>query len=298
MNYKLSPKKLSPLSYWLVLLCLNLVYLSSASAQKSDGTVASLIKTEQYFHKIAVKNGLNNAFVAMAAKRGVVFAPEPKNIIAYYATQEQESLELIQQPELAMIAKSGYFGFTTGLYTLKDADKISYGHYLSIWEAGKNKKWTLALYASMDHPQPNENLKAQYIDPLDYKYPIFIGPKKIKMREDIVFSTDELFGKALKKTGNKNFNEYYADDVRLYFPGQLPKLGKTAAIGFIDQRNQHVTSYPNFKGRAISGDLAYTNGKATIGVNQYNYVRVWKIGDDMKWYVLIDMYLDEPEIID
>ncbi|HEX7367880.1 MAG TPA: hypothetical protein VF273_12320 [Pelobium sp.] len=262
-------------------------------AQKTDGTVNSLVQMEAYFNNLVVKNGLNQAFIQVAAKRGVVFRPQALNIIDYYSKQAPADFELGWKPDFAMIAKSGYFGFTTGLYTVKKSDKYAYGHYLSIWKAEKNKKWTLVLDAGISHKKPSAAIENKFIDPSNYKYPKIIGPKKVKMREDIVFSTDELFGKALKNTGNKNFTEYYADDVRLYFPGQLPLIGKQQAIGFIDERNQHVTSNPTFVDRAFSGDLAYTNGKANIGVNKYNYVRVWKIGEDMKWYILVDMYLEE-----
>jgi hypothetical protein len=273
--------------------CITVIFSSNAFAQKTDGTVNSLIKTEAYFNDLLAKKGLNNAFIEVAAKNGVVFRPNPSNIIDYYSKQQPADFELGWEPDFAMIAKSGYFGFTTGLYTLKKDEKLSYGHYLSVWQAGTNKKWQLALDAGISHKKPLSPTKQEFIDPSNYKYPKLIGPKKIKMREDIVFSTDELFGKALKNTGNKNFNEYYADNVRLYFPGSLPMIGKKDAIAFIDDRNQHVTSYPTFADRAISGDLAYTNGKANIGVNKYNYVRIWQIGEDMKWYILVDMYLEE-----
>ncbi|HTN20422.1 MAG TPA: hypothetical protein VL125_08100 [Pelobium sp.] len=273
--------------------CISSVLSVDSFAQKTDGTVSSLIKMETYFNDLVAKKGLNNAFMEVATKNGVVFKPNPLNIIDYYSKQTPADFELGWQPDFAMIAKSGYFGFTTGLYTVKKDEKISYGHFLSVWKAESNKKWQLALDAGISHKKPVTEAEPLFIDPSNYKYPKLIGPKKIKMREDIVFSTDLLFGKALKNTGNKNFNEYYADNVRLYFPGQLPLLGKRNAIAFIDERNQHVTSYPTFTDRAISGDLAYTNGKANIGVNKYNYIRIWQIGEDMKWYILVDMYLEE-----
>lgn len=269
------------------------LYGLKSFAQKSDGTVNSLVETEAYFNNLVAKKGLNRAFIEMATKNGVVFRPSPLNIIDYYSKQEPADFELGWKPDYALISKNGYFGFTTGLYTLKKGEKLSYGHYLSVWKAGDNKKWKLALDAGISHKQPLAETEPQFIDPKNYHYPKLIGPKKVKMREDIVFSTDELFGKALKNTGNKNFTEYYADDVRLYFPGKLPIIGKQQAIGFIDERNQHVTSVPTFVERAFSGDLAYTNGKANIGVNKYNYIRVWKIGTDMKWYILVDMYIEE-----
>lgn len=262
-------------------------------AQKTDGTVNSLVEAEYYFQNLAKKKGLNNDFVEISSQNGVVFRPNPVNTKEYYSKEKTDGYELSWWPSYAMIAKSGYFGFTTGLYEVKVDDKTVYGHYLSVWKAGSNKKWELELDGGINHPKPQEKETEVFLDPENYKYPKLIGPKKVKMREDIVFSTDLLFSKALVKSGNKNFNEFYADDVRLYFPNNLPIIGKANALQFIDQKNQHITSNPTFTDRAFSGDLAYTNGKATIGVNKYNYIRIWKIDSEMKWNIIVDMYMEE-----
>ena len=262
-------------------------------SQKTNGSVQSLVNTEKYFNELAAKKGINSAFIEMAEEKGVVFRPNPVNTIEYYNKQEEAKFQLQWKPEFAMISKSGYFGFTTGPYELKSDDESHYGHYLSIWKAETNKKWKLVLDAGISHAQPEQVLDEKFYDPSNYKYPKLIGPAKIKMRKDMVFSTDELFGKALKNTGNKNFNEYYDENVRLYFPNEQPLIGKQNAIAFIDKKNKAITSYPNFSDRAISGDLAYTNGKAEIANKKYNYIRVWKIDEEMKWNILIDMYVEE-----
>lgn len=293
MNTLFSDTNTCRLKSTFTLFCFTIFLAVPSFAQKTNGTVNSLIKTEAYFSNLVIKKGLNQAFVEMADKTGVTFRPNPVNIIDFYSKQAPADFELGWQPDFALISKSGYFGFTAGLYTIKKDEKLSYGHYLSVWKAEKNKKWRLALDAGIEHKKPAKEAEPEFIDPSNYKYPKLIGPKKVKMREDIVFSTDLLFGKALLNSGNKNFTEYYADDVRLYFPGQMPFIGKQQAISFIDEKNQHVTSNPTFVDRAFSGDIAYTNGKANIGVNKYNYIRIWKIGEDSKWYILVDMYVEE-----
>lgn len=274
-------------------LCLIIVLVGNAFAQKTDGTVNSLIEAESYFSNLVAKDGLNKAIMKVAGQNGVVFRPNPVNTIDYYSKQQAADFELAWQPDFAMISKSGYFGFTTGLFTYTKNENITYGQYLSVWKADKKKKWQLMVDAGTNHKKPTLEAKPNFINPTNFKYPKLIGPKKIKMREDIVFSTDLLFGKALERTGNGSFMEYYADNVRLLLPGTLPINGKNDAIKFIDERNQRIASYPTFTDRAISGDLAYTNGKASVGVNKYDYIRIWQIGEDMKWYILVDMYVAE-----
>ncbi|MBK0382010.1 nuclear transport factor 2 family protein [Pedobacter sp. SD-b] len=268
-----------------------LLFLLGAKAQKNDGTVSSLIKTENYFNEEVAKEGISEAFLKMTGKNGVVFRPNPVNIKQYYNQNPSKATNLSWQPEFAMISKDGELGFTTGLYTLNN-EQPSFGHYLSIWRSNQQKKWELALDAGIAHDKPIADAKQVFLDPSDYKYPKLIGPKKMKMREDIVFSTDLLLSKALNQTGNKNFKDFYADEVRYYFPGKLPIIGKANAVNFIYGMGKQVTSYPNFVDRAFSGDLAYTNGKATIGQKKYNYIRIWQKDAQSKWNIILDMYLE------
>lgn len=272
---------------------LPMMIVGNVFAQKTDGTVISLIKAETYFNNLVAKDGLNKAIMKVAGQNGVVFRPNPVNTIDYYSKQEPADFELVWQPDFAMISKSGDFGFTTGLFTYAKNERIAYGQYLSVWKADKKRKWQLMIDAGINHEKPILDAKTNFIDPTNYKYPKLLGPKKIQMREDIVFSTDLLFGKALERSGNVSFKEFYADNVRLLFSENLPINGKENAIKFIDERNQRVSCYPTFTDRAISGDLAYTNGKASIGVNKFNYIRIWQIGEDMKWYIVLDMYVEE-----
>lgn len=273
------------------LILLNLIYLN-VYAQKNDGTVSSLLKTEKYFNEYLSKKGSSKAFLKFASDKGVIFRPNPLNIKEYYTQNASDTKNLSWEPEFAMISKSGDLGFSSGLYTVT-TEKTSYGHYLYIWKSINQKKWELVLDADVEHKKPLSNPKNLFLDPTDYKYSKLIGPKKIKMREDIVFSTDLLLGKSLDKSGNKSLNEFYSSNVRLYFPSQLPIIGKSKALEFINQMGKAVVCSPNFVDRAFSGDLAYTNGKASIGLNRYNYVRIWQKDIESKWNIILDMYVFE-----
>jgi hypothetical protein len=276
----------------ILLSILSLIICKNIFAQKNDGTVSSLIKTEKYFNEYLSKEGSSKAFLKFAADKGVVFRPNPINIKQYFSKNTSNFKDLSWQPELAMISKAGDFGFTTGLY-ITNNQQISYGHYLSIWKSMDQRKWELVLDANIEHEKPLVESTKQFIDPTDYKYTKLIGPKKIKMREDIVFSTDLLLSKALDKSGNKNLSDFYSSNVSLYFPNNLPIIGKSKALDFIYQMGKPVICFPNFVDRAFSGDLAYTNGKASIGLNKYDYIRIWKKDQESKWNIILDMYIFE-----
>ncbi len=274
-----------------ILAYLILVNTYHSYSQSNKGMVKSLINAEEYFNEKVKKDGLNKAFLKVADPTCIVFRPNPSNAIDFYTQQKQTSFYLSWKPEYAMISKSRDFGFTTGPFIFNNDDKIDYGHYISIWKTDRKKHWKLVLDGGVSHPKQDKDLELVYLDPINYKYPKLIGPKKIKWREEIVFNTDILLGKSLTKSGNKTLNEFYDVKVRLYFPGYLPVIGKDEAIKFLSDQKLNINSSPTFTDRAISGDLAYTYGTGVVSGKSYHYIRIWQIDPQMKWNIIIDAYL-------
>jgi hypothetical protein len=272
-------------TYFILAFCLSL----PAFAQKADGTIRSLINTEDFFNLLVKKEGIQKGFLKFADAKGIVFRPGPVDMKKYYTKNNEADYQISWKPEYARISKEGDLAFTTGPYELVSAKDTTYGHYLSIWKNDRNK-WKLWLDVGITHAKPPSVLKYEYYDPSNYKYPKLLGPQKIQMREDIVFNTDILLGKALKLSGSKNFKEFYDPKVRLYFPEYLPVIGKLKALDFIDKKELNIVSNPITAERAISGDLAYTYGDASINQENYHYVRVWKLDEDMKWNIILDVY--------
>ena len=259
-------------------------------AQKNDKTVKSLVSAEILLNEKANKETLQKAFLEFSDLSCIIFRPKPVSAKEYYNSNADLG-KLSWKPEYAMISKAGDFGFTTGPYIYNDFEKKTYGHYLSVWKADKNKKWKLVLNGKVSHPQPINLLPEVFLNPDDYKYSKLIGPQKIQMREDIVFNTDVLLGKSLQKSGSYSLNEFYDNSVRLYFPNHLPEFGKVAVLNFITSQKINITSTPIATARALSGDLAYTYGEAEINNKKYYYVRIWQIDATMKWNIIIDAYM-------
>ena len=260
-------------------------------SQTNNGMVNSLINAEEYFNVNVKKYGINITYLKIADPDCIVFRPNPNNATEFYSQQNQTSFYLSRKPEYAVISKSGDFGFTTGPYVFNNDDKIDYGHYVSVWKANKKKQWKLVIDGGIIHEKPISVLELAYLNPSNRNYPKLIGPQKIQWREDIVFNTDILLGKSLNKSGNKSLQEFYDPKVRLYFPHQLPKIGKEETLKFISEQKLVVNSIPTFADRALSGDLAYTYGKAIISGKNYNYIRIWQIDQQMKWNIILDACL-------
>ncbi len=262
-------------------------------SQTSNGEVRSLVNTEEYFNYLVKKEGINKGFLKVIDDDCIVFRPDPVKAGDYYKTEENTSMEMSWKPEYAIISKSGDFGFTSGPYETKEAENTVYGHYVSIWKTDVKNRWKLVLDGGITHPKPNYILKYEYDDPDNHNYSHLLGPQKIKMRADIVRSTDILLGKALNQSGSQALNEFYDDTVRLYFPDNQPFIGKQEALKFLEGQHSAISSIPAFADRAYSGDLAYTYGKATISSKEYNYIRIWRISPEKKWNIILDVYIPQ-----
>lgn len=267
-----------------------LIHYFNSFAQKTDKTVESMITAEKRFNEKGKKESIKKSFLEIMDLNCIVFKPGPILAKDFYNNHDVLG-KLSWKPEFAMIAKSGDFGFTTGPFIYNDFEKKNYGHYLSVWKADKSKKWKLILNADIPHQQIASELPKVFLNPDNYRYPKMIGPQKIKMREDIVFSTDELLGKSLMKSGNAGLMEFYDNSVRLYFPNHLPAFGKVDVLRFIKTQKLNITSKPIVTERAFSGDLAYTYGEAVINTSKYYYIRIWQIDEEKKWNIIVDSYL-------
>ena len=265
--------------------------LASLKAQKAKNDVISLVEAEKYFSDYVEKKGINHGYLKVAHDSALVFRPHPVPLQKYYSKPEIIGFNSLEwEPDLAMISKKGDLGFTSGPFEFSDGDIHINGHYLSVWQ-NVYGKWRLLLDASSEHPKMEEPLEAKFYNPSNYNYYKYLGPQKIKMRKDVVLSTDILLSKALKISGNKNLEEFYSEHVRIYFPGSEPILGKEQVLNFIAYYGLKMQCSPTAAQRAISGDLAYTYGTATFLGKRYNYVRIWKLDEEaMKWNIIVDMY--------
>lgn len=264
--------------------------------QKANNSVKSLVEADESLNYQIFKNGIPNAFLKYADASALVFQPKPESLQSVYKkTKHKDASESLEwKPEYAHISKKGDLGFTSGRFELNEVGKTKYGFYLNVWK-NSNGKWKLFYHAKTFQPQQIDETKFDYFDPKNHEFYKLIGPQKIQMRDDIVFGTDELFGKRLaSKNGNRYLSEFYDSAVRLYFPSKHPTYTLEESLKFV-VRNKMVFQQSVPKGvlRAFSGDLAFTYGEATVANKKYEYLRAWSLDENSsKWNVIIDMYME------
>jgi ketosteroid isomerase-like protein len=109
------------------------------------------------------------------------------------------------------------------------------------------------------------------------------------------------FMKAAEEKGSEGYMSYYAEDA-VEVPNGEPFLKGKAAIaktmGFLDDKNNHLTWSPEGADISASGDLGYTYGNYEFSakdkdgkqvVQHGKYTSIWKKQKDGAWKVALDM---------
>ncbi|MEO8794297.1 MAG: nuclear transport factor 2 family protein [Daejeonella sp.] len=274
-----------------------LFYSLSVKAQISNGTVSSLVAAENYFAGIAKEKGIKKAFLMVSDENTLLFKPDPVKAEKFLDKNPADEGYLNWYPALAKISKSGDWGFTTGPYTYRadpESENTSYGDYLSVWKMNSKGVWKLALDIGISHKKPSTEPQLAFMDPKSSRFFNQKSEKRLKQREEIILTNDQLFSATLKKYGNLAYNVFVGEEAHFLFPGYEPILGKSNINDFLRNNQIEIETEPTKADRALGSDLAYTYGKATIVkdavTKSYNYVRIWEVQDGHKWNVLVELF--------
>lgn len=271
-----------------------LIFSYSALALAQPAKVGKVIEAETNFNKVITGKGIKAGFLAVTDAEGFVFKPNPIKITSFYASMDKQPGTLKQEPKFARISANGDLAFTAGPYTYqngKSEDDKVYGDYVSVWRAGADNKLKLFIYLGIQHPEPVEKQLTDFKDS---------DAKTVKEAADpfngktIIVNTDKTFNLSLTKSEMAAYKEFLSPEGRYYFPGFEPMTGTDKVLKFINNNAISISAETTGAGRAASGDLAYSYGKATIKkgnvVNHYHYVRVWEIDKTHKWDILLEVF--------
>ena len=122
-----------------------------------------------------------------------------------------------------------------------------------------------------------------------------------KATADTLRQLEGEFMKAAGERGSAGYMSYYADDA-VEVPNGGPiiqgKVNIAKGMGFLDQKDNHLTWTPVGADISASGDLGYTygtyefrskdkDGKPVVGHGKYT--SIWKKQKDGSWKVALDM---------
>ncbi len=298
-------------------ICLTLLLglISSGFAQqaKQNSALQSMVETERAFARMSEEQGIRPSFMAFIADDGVLFRPtavKGKQWLTENPLPPSEKRPLLSwQPIFADIALMGDMGYTTGPWEYKadihDAKPVAFGNFLTVWKKQLDGSWKFAIDLGISNPQPNQ-VATPWQLPGNYRQ-AKAGPQiDVKAETNQLLVRERQFSNASANRGaQKAFDDYAADDVRLFRNDKQPLLGKALADAALPASTVVWTWEPAFADVSQSGDLGYTYGTYQLTKNDAtlkteksetgNYYRLWKKQRNT-WRVVADLLdpLAEP----
>lgn len=266
-------------------------------AQQEVGQIGSLITAEYNMGNIGKSRGLLAAFNWATDKSTLLFVPEPVAAPDYLKDRPALPDVMTWQPSFAKVAMSDDWGFTTGATTWQRVGSHQrYGEYLSLWKRDQKGEWKLAFRAVTEHGRPVFKASHVYANPESDQYVKVRSKTRLKQREDIIASTDQLFATILKADNATAFKEFHSDQTRFYVPSFEAVVGVDDVQRFLKREKLSITSEPGSVDRSYSGELAFSTGEATISqgisVKHCHYLRIWEKQENNLWKVIVDMYVE------
>lgn len=140
---------------WRLLVLLIIVFIQSCSKRPKDELISSwkaeIVQTEKEFSDMAIREGIEKAFLAFAAesavlKRGNKLVKGLGAIKEYFNEQNVGNAQLEWLPDFVDVAVSGDLGYTYGHYTLTVTDSLGQktensGIFHTVWKRQPDGDW-------------------------------------------------------------------------------------------------------------------------------------------------------------
>ena len=263
--------------------------------QDPSEQVNQLISAEYNFSILSAKKGVLTGYRTFSDENSIFFTPAPMPMANYLKNKPNIPDVMQWKPNYAKVSKSDEWGFTTGAISWQRVGHPKqYGEYLNVWKRDRKDEWKIAYRAISEHGKPKGSAGIVFESPENHKYIKSRSQARLKQREDIILSTDQLYATILKADNNTAFKEFLTADARTYLPGYDPIIGLKNIQSTLKQQDINIESIEDGVDRAYSGELAFSHGDALIRqgdkLTKCYYVRIWELQEGSIWKVSVDMY--------
>mgnify|MGYP006192219951 FL=1 len=280
----------------IILVYLVLQFITTLSFCQNNGEILSdIIDIENSLSDVYISTTKNDPYKKYTNNSTIFYIPKPIKSKDYYAKNEIMNHVISRKTDFAILSKSRIYAITSGTLITQKELKITYHRYLTIWKFYKNNSWQIELNAINPQPKLLTDKKPQFLEPIENKNNFYNSLIDKRLGEELIFETDLSLSKELDLKGNRVFKKFYGDNIHLFLPNKVPIFGKENVLNKITGINLLYNSNPIKAIRDPIGDIAYTTGTATIGQDSYNYIRVWQKDKEMRWNIIIDMYVNQKE---
>ena len=283
--------------------CLNVVLFGTLYAQEPDSAsdLKSMVEAERSFARMAVTDGVRDAFVENFSDEAIIFRPGPVKGRPVWQQRKPIPMMIRWEPEYVDIAASGDFGYSTGpaeYFGVKPlSPAIGYGYFVSIWTKGSDGKWKVELDIGTEVPKlENSDIRIHFPQGADKKKTYVAVNKDTEKSSLIKFDENFCSYYRAVKTAEA-FLKNVTADARFYLEGHFPTSDLDSIKAYLAHR-KHISWKPMNGAVAASGDMGYTYGsyqiKDPLVTEEGFYFRVWKRENKQDWKIVIDMLSPVP----
>lgn len=272
-----------------VLLC-----LCSVLAVAGQTDLQKLVDAEHAFARFAAEKGTKAAFLANMTPDALIFSPDKANALEYWTARQSNASLLSWAPNYADISANGILGYTTGNWEFRAKGKndqpSAFGDFITIWLRQPDGKYKWVVDIGVDHDKPAK-YSTEWATATEAKDP---NSKNSSAADN----ANRFFEAAAHDKVKKAYEQFAADDIRLYRENKLPFIGKKEAMRAVSSEKGHLKllNRSSFFG---SADLSYmissyerkVNGKI---VQRGNFMQIWKFKGG-RWQIVLDVFKPVPE---
>lgn len=267
----------------------------------SASDLKSMAEAERSFARMAVTNGVRDAFVENFSDEAIIFRPGPVKGRPVWQQRKPLGMMIRWEPEYVDIAASGDFGYSTGpaeyLGVKPLSPPLGYGYFISIWTKQPDGKWKVALDVGTEVPTlGNSEIKLHFPQGADKKQTFIAVNKDTEKKALLKFDDD--FDKIYAKVKTPEvFMKNVLSGARFYREGQFPQT-HSDSVKMILTQSKDISWKPMDGAVANSGDMGYTYGsyklqKEASSSEEGYYLRIWK-KDNKDWKIVIELLSPAP----
>jgi ketosteroid isomerase-like protein len=290
-------RPLFALSFLLVLFSVAL----PAASKPAPNDPQQLVEMELAFSKKVASDGIRDAFLAYLGEDSIVFVPEATSGRKSYGDRATISGVLDWHPIFAAMSQAGDLGYTTGPYTSIRDGKTVYGDYVTLWKKMPDQEWKVVVDTGAPHAQPPGSSPALTVhQPAGSFTRGKATLKEAKARKQALLEEDRAFSKLSADTEVvAAYQTYLSDEARLLRRGELPIVGKAAALKFLQATTGTNTWQPAAGAVSVSEDLGYTYGTwemkdtANSKESRSSYLRIWRKEKHNAWRVVLEVTIPQ-----
>ena len=275
----------------------------AATAATGPDALSSLVEAERGFARMAVEQGMREAFLANLADDAVVFQPLPVNGRRVWSARPRSAATLMWEPAFAEVAASGDLGYTTGPWEFrppadaKDSTRF-YGHFVSVWRRAPSGAWKVAvdLGAAHERAEPGIGSGAFTAGPAHGPAP---SEDRYATATQELRAAERSFAKAASEAGfAAALAGQAATDARFNRDGMTPAVGRDSIRAAVAADTARARWTPQGVGASRAGDLAYAYGVrerlAAAGAppDTSVFLDVWRRESGGRWRLV--MAVDNP----